>query len=274
VFRPPYKGRYGAIIERLFKNFSGQIKEVAAGAIQSADPKALRAAAGAACLLYPDMNRLLHQLILRYQHTPHRELQNRTPHEVWCQGLQSSGFPPVPPFTPAMDRLFLRMYPQTRHIASQGIPAFGLHYWGAELSGIERVDREGRSVVYNFRYDPTDISHISLFRNGDWVGDGYARELQLADGSYQHLSLAEWKTAKRLVASNEAEVAGHTAEELAFVMDLSALSKRRAREKKVIQQVRGKPKPPPAQSLEQPTKQAPGSSLDEETQRVLRFLHQ
>src|SRR6266566_4823253 len=274
VFRPPYKGRYGAIIERLFKNFSGQVKELAAGAIASPDPKDLRAAARNACLLYPDMNRLLHQLILRYQHTPHRELQDRTPHEVWSQGVQSSGLPLVPPFTPAMDRLFLRMYPQTRHVASQGIPAFGLHYWSTQLGGIERVDREGHSVAYNFRYDPTDISRISLFRNGDWIGDGYARELQLADGSHQHLSLAEWNTAKRLVASNEAETAGNTAAELAFVTDLKALDKRRAQEKKAAQRTREKPESPPIQSREKPMKPVPDSPLDEETQRVLRFLHQ
>lgn len=274
VFRPPYKGRYGAIIERLFKNFSGQVKELAAGAIQSSDPKDVRAAARNACLLYPDMNRLLHQLILRYQHTPHRELQNRTPHEVWSQGVQSSGLPLVPPSTPAMDRLFLWMYPQTRHVASQGIPAFGLHYWSTQLGGIERVDREGHSVPYNFRYDPTDISRISLFRNGDWVGDGYARELQLADGSYRHLSLAEWNTAKRLVASNETETSGNTAAELAFVTDLSALGKRRAQEKKAIQRASSKPLPTPPQSPEKPAKPAPDSPLDEETQRVLRFLHQ
>jgi len=274
VFRPPYKGRYGAIIERLFKNFSGQVKELAAGAIQSSDPKALRAAASSACLLYPDMNRLLHQLILRYQHTPHRELQNRTPHEVWSRGIQSSGLPLVPPFTPAMDRLFLRMYPQTRHVASQGIPAFGLHYWSAQLGGIERVDREGHSVAYTFRYDPTDISRISLFRNGDWVGDGYARELQLADGSYQHLSLAEWNTAKRFVASNEAQAEGNTAAELAFVTDLKALGKRRAQEKKAIQRGSSKPSQTPDLRPEKPTKPVPDSPLDEETQRVLRFLHQ
>ena len=59
VFRPPYKGRYGAIIERLFKNFSGQVKELAAGAIASHDAKDLRTAAHNACLLYPDMNRRL-----------------------------------------------------------------------------------------------------------------------------------------------------------------------------------------------------------------------
>ena len=268
------KGRYGALIERLFKNFSGQVKELAAGAIQSSDPKDVRAAAESACLLYPDMNRFLHQLILRYQHTPHRELQNRTPHEVWCQGMQSSGLPLVPPFTPAMDRLFLRMYPQTRHVRSIGIPAFGLHYWSAQLGGIERVDREGHSVAYTFRYDPTDISRISLFRNGDWVGDGYARELQLADGSYQHLSLAEWNTAKRLVASDETEAAGNTAAELAFVTDLSALGNRRAQEKKAIQRRSSKPSLMPDLRPEKPTKPDPDSPLDEETQRVFRFLHQ
>ena len=188
VFRPPYRGRYGAIIERLFKNFSGQVKELAVGAIASPDPKDLRAAARNACLLYPDMNRLLHRLILRYQHTPHRELQGMTPHEKWNEGIQSSGLPPVPPSTPAMDRLFLRMYPQTRQVQSQGIPAFGLHYWSAQLGGIERIDREGKAVQYNFRYDPTDISRISLFRNGEWVGDGSARELQQADGTSRQIS--------------------------------------------------------------------------------------
>src|SRR5258708_24345221 len=127
------KGRYGAVIERLFQNFSGQVKELAAGAIQSSDPKDVRAAAESACLLYPDMNRFLHQLILRYHHTPHRELQNRTPHEVWRQGIQSSGLPLVPPFTPPIDRLFCRMYPQTINVRSIAIPALRLHYCSSQL---------------------------------------------------------------------------------------------------------------------------------------------
>ncbi len=110
-----------------------------------------------------------------------------------------------PPFTPAMDRLFLHMYPQIRQVRSRGIPAFGLNYWSAELGGIERVDREGKAVQYNFRYDPTDISRISLFRNEEWVGDDKARELQQADGTYRHISLAEWKMAKYLVGSEKSQ---------------------------------------------------------------------
>ena len=66
VFRPPYKGRYGAIIERLFKNFSGQIKELVIGAIGSPDPKEIRTAAKNACLLYSDMDLILHRLIVKY----------------------------------------------------------------------------------------------------------------------------------------------------------------------------------------------------------------
>jgi putative transposase len=274
VFRPPYKGRYGAIIERLFKNFSGQMKELLAGAIQSSDPKEIRRAANNACLLYPDMNRLLHQFILKYQHTPHRELSGLTPHQKWSEGIQSSGFPVPPPFTPAMDRLFMRMHPHTRQMSSTVIPAFGLSYWSVELGGIERVDRTGRAVAYNFRYDPVDISRIALFRNGEWIGDGYARELQQADGSYLHLSLAEWKTAKRLVGSSDHENEGKTPEELALVTDLKALGRLRAQEKKAAQRTR----PKPSEQLikegpVQPTSHVPSSALDEETERVLRFLH-
>jgi hypothetical protein len=273
VFRPPYRGRYGAIIERLFKNFSGQVKELVAGAIASSDPKEIRRAANNACLLYPDMNCLLHQLILKYQHTEHRELHGMTPHQKWGEGIQSSGFPLPPPFTPAMDRLFMRMHPQTRQVRSRGIPVFGLNYWSAELGGIERVDREGKAVQYNFRYDPTDISRISLFRNGAWVGDASARELQQADGTYRQISLVEWKMAKRLVSSEENQTIGQTPAELALVSDLQTLSQQRAQEKKAVQRNGSKPHERPMEELKHTTEPSPNEAPDAETERVLRFLH-
>ncbi len=273
VFRPPYKGRYGAIIERLFKNFSGQVKELVTGAIASNDPHEIRAAANKACLLYPDMNRLLHQLILKYQHTPHRELGGLTPHQKWSEGIQSSGFPIPPPFTPAMDRLFMRMHPHTRHVRSTGIPAFGLNYWSAELGGIERVSRDGKAVQYNFRYDPTDISRISLFRNGEWVGDGYARELRQADGTFRHISLAEWKMTKHDVGLLSNQAKGQIPAELVLVKDLQTLSQQRTHEKKNAQRNGSKPRPlttgEPSQAPVQTTDETP----DAETERVLRFLY-
>lgn len=273
VFRPPYKGRYGAIIERLFKNFSGQIRELVTGAIRSSDPKEVRRAAKDACLLYSDMDLLLHRLIVKYQHTPHRELAGMTPHQKWCEGIQSSGFPVVPSFTTAMDRLFLRMHPQTRTVQSRGIPAFGLHYWAPQLAGIERVDRTGRAVQYNFRYDPVDISRISLFRNGEWVGDGRARELQQADGTYRHISLIEWKAAKRLAGSETNQTEGQTPAELALVCDVQTLTKQRTQEKKAALRKGTRL----SQSVEETARPAeelrPKEAPDAETERVLRFLH-
>ena len=273
VFRPPYRGRYGAIIERLFKNFSGQIKELVTGAIQSSDPKAIRSAAQNACLLYSDMDQLLQRCIVKYQHTKHRELGDMTPHQKWSEGIQSSGFPLVPPFTPALGRLFLRLHPQTRQVRNKGIAAFGLNYWSAELGGIERVDRAGGAVQYNFRYDLVDISRISLFRDGEWMGDGYARELQQADGNYLHLSLAEWKTAKRLAGLADQDHEGSTPEELALVTDLKALGRRRAQEKKAAQRSNPQPSSASEESPKQSAEPMPSSALDEETKRVLRFLH-
>jgi Mu transposase, C-terminal len=273
VFRPPHRGRYGAIIERLFRNFSGQIQELVAEAIGSSDPKALRAAANQACLLYSDMNRLLHQLILNYQHSPHRELGGMTPHQKWSEGIQSSGFPLVPPLTPAMDRLFMRMHPQTRQVRSKGIAAFGLNYWSAELGGIERIDRTGRSVGYNFRYDPADISRICLFRNGEWIGDGYARELQQADGTFRHISLAEWKMTKGLSGCRAGQVEGKTPSELVLVSDLQELSKQRMQEKRAAQQSGSKLPSKASDELRQDSLLPTPSAADEETERVLRFLH-
>jgi Mu transposase, C-terminal len=163
-----------------------------------------------------------------------------------------------------MDRLFLRLYPQPRQVSSKGIPAFGLHYWSASLAGIERIDRTGRAVEYQFRYDPADFSRISLFRDGEWVGDGSARELQQADGTVRHLSLAEWKMARS---------EGKTAGELALVSEVQALAKQRTAEKKAAQRIKGKRSPQAPGELRQDTTPIPSEAPDAETERILRFLH-
>lgn len=169
----------------------------------------------------------------------------------------------------------MRMYPQTRCVkGGRGIAAFGMHYWSAELGGIERVDRDGNSIPYTFHYDPTDISRISLFRNGTWVGDGRARELQQADGTYLRVSLAEWKLAKHMVEAKDDKAEGKAPEELALVTDLKTLGKLRSQEKKAAQRASSKSTPAKNEFQYENGKQAPPSNIDEETQRVLRFLHQ
>ena len=272
VFRPPYKGRYGAIIERLFKNFSGQLQELVKGAIYGNTAKHARESAKEACLLSIDLDRILHQLILTYQHTPHRELQGRTPHQVWSEGISSSGLPMIPPFSPGTERSFMRLYPDVRSITSRGIAAFGLHYWSAELGGLARRDHTGKSIQYQFRYTPADMSRIAVFRDGIWVGDGKARELQQADGSIRKASLAEWTQAKQRVRDHDQQVIGKTPGELVLMTDLKELHERRSLEKKALK--RGRPESKEVTPIAKPEATLASAELDEETARVLRFLHQ
>jgi hypothetical protein len=271
VFRPPYKGRYGAIIERLFKNFSGQLQELVTGAILGRSASAERSGAKYACLLYHDLHRLLHQLILAYQHTPHRELQGRTPHQVWSEGIASSGFPLIPALSAGMQRSFMRLYPDVRIMNSRGFSAFGLHYWSPELSGLFRLERTGQAIEYQFRYDPADISRIALFRDGVFVGDGLAQELSQADGSVRQVSLAEWKQAKRLISDHNQVAEGKTPGELVLMTDLKDLQERRSREQKAVKRGRSRF----TEVAEKPSPQATSrpAEVDEETARVLHFLH-
>ncbi len=228
IFRPPYKGRYGGLIERRFGNFSGQMKERLPGAIRSNDPKVLRRrAAKEACLLYQDLYRIIYEMIVTYQYTSHRELEGLTPHQKWLEGMQL-GLPMVPPLTPAIERLFWRMSPETRAINHEGISAFGLHYWSPDLAGIQRVSQDGRSVPYNFSYEPADISHLALFRDGHWVTDVLAKELRLADDSTLSVSLWERKIA-RILARRDGQ---SCRDWLSYLYNIDEMTQRRLTEKK------------------------------------------
>lgn len=197
AFRPPYRGRYGAIIERLIGNFADQVRQFLPGAIQSGERTAYAQAVKTACLRYDDLNRFLHEIILHYQHTPHAGLKGMTPHQKWQEGLQL-GLPLVPRLTPAVERLFWRMAPRPRTLTSKGIGAFGMHYTSAALHGAPRIDRQGQIIRYTIRYTPTDISRLAVFQDGRWVTEVYAKELRLPDGTTQPLSLAERDMARQL----------------------------------------------------------------------------
>jgi len=227
VFRPPYKGRYGALIERFFGNLSSRTKELLPGAIRSNEPGAVYKAAQEACLLYQDVYRILHQWIVAYQHTPHSELAGLTPHQKWIEGLQF-GYPLTPPLTAALERSFWRMSTETRVITSKGVCAFGLHYWSSELSGAQRVGRDGQLLRYHFSYDPADISRIALFCKEQWVGDVYAKELRQPDGSTRKLSLWEHKASKALAQAK----GENPLDWLNYIHEIDELARRRITEKK------------------------------------------
>ena len=199
LWRPPYKGRYGNVIESLFGNFSNQMKVFLPGAIPSSDPKAIRNAIQDACFLYRDVYLIIHQVILRYLHTPHSALQGMTPHEKWMAGM-GAGYPLVPPLTPGVDRLFWRMHHDQRRVTEHGIALFGLHY---TTSGLRReVGKDGQPLRFDISYNVSDISRLALFRGTTFIGDVYAKELKLADKSYLQVSLAEHEISKKLARTD------------------------------------------------------------------------
>ncbi len=234
VFRPPYRARYGALVERFFGNLSVKIKSQLPGAIQSGEAIDLRQAAEKACLLYQDMRRIVHQLILNYQHHAHSELEGMSPHEKWLSGLGMSS-PLVPAKTLETERLFWRLHPNTRVMTSKGISAFGMHYWSSQWGGAQRIGRDGQKIRYHFRYDPNDISRIALFNDGQWVGDGYAKELRQANGQTKSLSASE-----RHLAQQRARQYGQGATNwLSFISEIDQLTHRRNQEKRKIRRSQG-----------------------------------
>ena len=143
LFRPPYQARYGGLVERLFGNLSGQLRERLPGAVLKADQRHWHNASQGACLLYRDLRRLVHQLVVDYLHTPHRELGGQTPHERWLTGLALMA-PVPPPLTPHLERCFWRLHPDPRQATAAGLSLFGLHYWATDLAGLRfRIGRVG-----------------------------------------------------------------------------------------------------------------------------------
>jgi hypothetical protein len=236
IFRPPYKGRYGALIERLFGNLSVQVKDRLPGAIRASDPKSLRQATREACLLYEDLYYFLQEMIVVYQHTPHRELAGLTPHQKWLEGLQF-GLPMVPPLTPALELLFWRMSPETRVITHRGVSAFGMHYWSPDLSGAQRVGWDGKPLRYHFSYEPADISRLALLLDGRPISLLTAQELRQPDGSTTSISLWEQRMARAL-----AQADGYRARDwLKHIHEIDEINRRRLAERKKAHRM-GQPK--------------------------------
>lgn len=248
-WRPPYKGRYGSLIERFFGSLNRRMRNELPGAIKSSAPKNIREAARSASLLYEDLNRYLHNLFVQYQHTQHSELHGMTPHEKWLEAMQHSGLEIPLPWNDKIERFFWREFPATRIITQKGICAFGMHYSSPDLSQAERVRRRrdkavGRqrpeSTKYSIRYEPSNMNRLALFREGTWICDVFAKELRLPDGSYQSISFCEIQIAKDLARKED----GITHNWLKYFNDLDEIVEIREREKSTAQRaVKVKPKP-------------------------------
>jgi hypothetical protein len=233
VFRPPYQARYGGLVERLFGNLSGQLRELLPGAVLQPHQRHWHNASQGACLLYRDVIRLVHQMVVDYLHTPHQELDGLTPHEKWLTGLQLMA-PVPPPLTPQLERCFWRLHPETRVATHIGLALFGLHYWDPGLAGLRSHDQQGRRRRFHLRYDPADVSRVAVFEDGVWLGDGYARELRLPDGSYEPVSLWELELAKDLARQRSQQRTPRPHSWLIHLLEARELIAQRQAEQKLI----------------------------------------
>jgi hypothetical protein len=233
LLRPPYQARYGALVERLFGNLAGQLRELLPGAILRPDQRHWHNATQGACLLYRDVVRILTQLLVNYLHTPHRELAGQTPHAQWLAGLQQM-VPVLPPLTPHLARCFWRLHPQTRQASREGVAVFGLHYWDPALQQLRTPDRQGKPRHFQLRYDPLDLSRVAVFEAGRWVGDAFARELRLPDGEFEPVSLWELQLAKGLARQQRARGEGQPQAWLLTLFEARELVAQRQAEQKCI----------------------------------------
>lgn len=233
VFRPSYQARYGGLVERIFGNLSGQLRERLPGALLRPDQRHWHNSSQGACLLYRDVVRIVHQLVVDYLHTPHRELGGLTPHEQWLAGLQLMT-PVPPPCTPHLARCFWRLHPDPRCVTANGLALFDLHYWAPALDGLRSPDRQGQRRSFQLRYDPADISRVAVFEAGQWLGDGYARELRLPDGSYEPTSLWELTLAKDLIRQQNPRRTAHPHSWLVHLLEARELIAQRQEEQKLI----------------------------------------
>jgi hypothetical protein len=233
-WKPPYMARRGALVERFFGNVSRQIKAHMrkAGAILSSKPEDVRAARDTACLLDQDIQLFIHELVVGYQNTPHSGLGGMTPNEKFLQGIENR-IPEVPPLTPEVERLFLRLGTGTRIKSENGIGVFGMHYTRDALAYADEYDANGNVIEYEYRYDPYDISWLALYRGGKYFCDVYAKELRREDytdkkPSVDSMSLLEKELRTELVKS----AGGSARDWLTPQAKLGETTKRRISEKK------------------------------------------
>jgi hypothetical protein len=234
-WKPPYMARRGALVERFFGNVSMQIKAHLrkAGAILSSKPEDVRAARDTACLIDQDLHVFMNELVVGYQNTPHSGLGGMTPNEKFLQGIENR-LPLVPPLTPEVERLFLRLFPGTRAKSpSKGICAFGMHYWSNALAWADEYDANGNLIEYEFRYDPYDISWLALYRGGKYFCDVYAKELRREDYTDKNHSVDPMSILEKELRTELVKSAGGSARDwLTPQAKLAETTKRRISEKR------------------------------------------
>lgn len=165
TYRPRKTPRFGGIIERFFgslqtriiHNLPGNTKTLKNVKEKSHDPDTR------ACLTLRQLDEILSIYLTDvYPLLPHKGLNNRTPLEVWNEGLEFIGFPRVPD---NIEQFEIDILPtDVRQVTREGIVREHLYYHHPSLDLLV-----GESVP--IKYDSLRLAHIYYFHPIDkkWI---------------------------------------------------------------------------------------------------------
>lgn len=179
--RPPGKGRFGSVCERLFGttntrfvyNLAGntQLMRHVRQVTQSVNPKNL------AQWTLPRLYLRLRQWAYEVYDTIEHPALGQTPREAWGKGQQQSGQRPhrVIPYD---ETFYMRTLPTTRKgtakvNVNQGVKINYIYYWSPDFRQAEVAN-----TSVPVRYDPFDVGLAYAFVQGRWVrctSEYYAR---------------------------------------------------------------------------------------------------
>ena len=102
-----------------------------------------------------------------------------------------------------------------------------MHYISDKLETIPQINKHNQKIEYGIRYDPADISTITIWDEDVYTDDLEAKELRLPDGSLKRTSEWEVKMAKVLAKKND----GSREDWLSYLNDAEELEKKRKAER-------------------------------------------
>lgn len=235
VFRAPYNGRYGALIENHFGNLAALFDAYLRGAQRGREhtKHSLRNA----CLLYEDIDDFILRLMVDHWHKEHPAL-GMSPFDKWAETM--TWVPEIPPYE-EVAHLFWRKSTETRQIhAGKGVMAFGLTYASGDANKAPRLDLDGTPMEYSYSYEEDNIGCLTMSHQGitPFQVETTSSKFRDATGALKRISASEWETSKRI----SRERGGDPTDYLGRANEMNERNTARAKEQTRIQSARRKEK--------------------------------
>lgn len=211
VWRPPYKARRGALIERFFGILEDSLIHLMPGTTKSNPQKrGDYDSEKNACFFLDDLRKFITVFITDYYHQESKkELQGMSPQERWKHGVLTKLLGKVSyPIGSYADKLFGVLDPKTRSVTEHGISFKGLSFVNQTLCRYRKKDSSGRRPTFRIRYNPWDLSKISVFYEGRYLCDAECKQFRTESGGIRHYSIWEWNLIKELMKEKKYKNAG------------------------------------------------------------------